>query len=407
MTWSEFPLGDALKVEHGFAFKSEFFRSEGRLLVVTPGNFLEPGGFRVRLGKERYYVGDFPERYLLEKDDLVIAMTEQGEGLLGSAARIPADDGFLHNQRIGLVKLINSTLLEKKFAYWLFNSHGVRAQIRGSASGTKVRHTAPERVHKVRVRVPAVDSQAQIAALLDAYDNLIENNRRRIALLEESARLMYREWFVHLRFPDHAQVTHENGKPQGWRQYSFDDVVDAVGGATPSTARSDFWDGDVVWLTPTDVTRNDCLYLPTSSRKITQAGYDACSARLLPVGTIFMTSRASIGYFALMDQPACTNQGFISVLPKLPNSRNFFLFHLMSRVEEFEAKATGSTFKELSKKAFRDLTLLVPDAAVLAAFEVAVQPLIDQVINLKKQTARLNEARDALLPKLMSGEIAV
>ena len=120
-----------------------------------------------------------------------------------------------------------------------------------------------------------------------------------------------------------------------------------------------------------------------------------------------MTSRASIGYFALLDQPACTNQGFISVVPKLAHSRNFFLFHLMSRVEEFEGKATGATFKELSKKAFRDLTILVPDAEVLKAFEDAVQPVIDQVINLKKQNIRLTEARDALLPKLMSGEIAV
>jgi type I restriction enzyme S subunit len=259
----------------------------------------------------------------------------------------------------------------------------------------------------VEVRFPDIDSQRQIAEVLERYDDLIENNRRRIALLEESARLLYREWFVHLRFPGWAEVPVENGKPVTWKQCTFAEVVDAVGGATPSTTRPDFWDGEVIWLTPTDVTRNDCLYLPTSSRKISQAGYDACSATLMPAGTIFMTSRASIGYFALMDQPACTNQGFISVVPKLPHSRNFFLFHLMSRVEEFEAKATGATFKELSKKAFRDLTVLVPDGEVLAAFETAVQPLVDQVINLKKQTVRLTEARDALLPKLMSGEIAV
>lgn len=262
-------------------------------------------------------------------------------------------------------------------------------------------------LHQMSVSVPDVDTQVSIATVLLKYDDLIETNRRRIALLEESARLLYREWFVNLHFQGHQQAAWQNEVPEDWRRTTLGEVADAIGGSTPSTSRADYWDGDVVWLTPTDVTRNDCLFLPNSGRKITEAGYESCSTTLLPAGTIFMTSRASIGHFAILDQPACTNQGFIAVVPKVDASRNFLLFHLMSRVDEFESKATGTTFKELSKRAFRELPLLMPSQQVLNAFEETVQPIVEQVFTLKKQLVLLMGARDALLPRLMSGAIQV
>lgn len=100
--WKEIKLGEICSIKHGWAFKGEFFTDKGERIVVTPGNFFEQGGFRLQIGKEKFYSADFPKEYLLKKDDLVIAMTEQGEGLLGSPALIPTDYKFLHNQRIGL-----------------------------------------------------------------------------------------------------------------------------------------------------------------------------------------------------------------------------------------------------------------------------------------------------------------
>ena len=114
MMWRDLTLGEALKVKHGFAFKGEFFAPEGLLMVVTPGNFLEQGGFRVRLGKERFYTGEFPDDYVLSMGDLIVAMTEQGEGLLGSTARIPESQKYLHNQRIGLIQIVNHQLLRQR-----------------------------------------------------------------------------------------------------------------------------------------------------------------------------------------------------------------------------------------------------------------------------------------------------
>ena len=181
MSWHELQLGDAIHVKHGFAFKGGYFADDGTHVVLTPGNFHERGGFRLRPGKDRFYAGDIPESFILSEGDLIVAMTEQGPGLLGSSAIIPEDDRFLHNQRLGLVQITDSDLISKRFLFHLFNTTQVRAQISGSATGTKVRHTAPERIYRVKASFPRkVTEQIRIADVLDAYDDLIENNRRRI-----------------------------------------------------------------------------------------------------------------------------------------------------------------------------------------------------------------------------------
>lgn len=218
-------LGDGIHVKHGFAFKGEHFANAGKYMVLTPGNFLEKGGFRTREGKERYYHADFPEEYLLNEGDLIVAMTEQGEGLLGSAARIPAEGRYLHNQRLGLVQIVDGNLFDKSYLYWVFNSSGVRAQIRATATGAKVKHTAPERIKKVRISVPAIAEQKAIAQILDSYDDLITINQRRIVLLEEAARRLYREWFVYLRFPGHERAKVADGMPLGWERRPLSSVV--------------------------------------------------------------------------------------------------------------------------------------------------------------------------------------
>ena len=226
MSWREITLGEAIHVKHGFAFKGEFFSDSGESVVLTPGNFHEAGGFRLRPGKDRFYAGDIPEDYVLDENDVIVAMTEQGEGLLGSSALIPEGGKYLHNQRLGLIQNVDGSLLDKGFLYHLFNKRSVRGQIKGSATGTKVRHTAPERIYRVKVSVPSdVSKQKYIARTLFNYDDLIENNRRRIALLEASARLLYKERFVHLRFPGHEQITVVDGVPEGWERNALGDCV--------------------------------------------------------------------------------------------------------------------------------------------------------------------------------------
>ena len=401
-------LGDAIRVKHGFAFKSQYFSESGEFVVLTPGNFNEEGGFRLRPSKDRFYTGEIPEDYVLNEGDLIVAMTEQGPGLLGSAALIPESGKYLHNQRLGLIQEIDNKFLDKYFLYYLFNTRPVRGQISSSATGTKVKHTAPERIYRVKIVVPTdVNQQRRIASILSAYDDLIENNRRRIQLLEQAARLLYKEWFVHLRFPGHEHVKIKDGIAEGWERKKIADVCDTIGGGTPSTKVSDYWEGDITWVVPTDVTRNDCLVLLDSERKITEKGLRESSAQLVPANTILMTSRASVGFFALMDAEICTNQGFINIIPHDEEMRMYLLFNLMSRASEIRSNAKGTTYPEISKGRFRQMDVMIPARTLVVDFAQIASGIIRQVRSLKHSTLKLTQARDLLLPRLMNGEITI
>lgn len=263
-------------------------------------------------------------------------------------------------------------------------------------------------LHTLNVKAPGPEDQVAIASVLSAYDDLIDNNKRRIALLEEVARLLYREWFVHLRFPGHEHVKVIDGFPEGWQQRALGTVCRTVGGGTPSTSKPEFWaGGDIPWYTPTDVTRNGCLALLDSERKISDLGLRHSSAKMLPPQTILMTSRASVGFFGVIATPACTNQGFISILPNDKNSRMYLLLNLMHRVEEIRSHAGGTTYREISKSKFNALDVVFPDSRSLREFEERTTELHMQVRTLHMMNRQLSRARDLLVPRLMSGEISV
>jgi len=152
--WRQCKLGELLEIKHGFAFLGEHFADQGTHIVLTPGNFFDEGGFKHKGDKEKWYRGPIPSDYVLDAGDLIVAMTEQAEGLLGSSAIIPRSGLYLHNQRLGLVQLRDSEQADKHFVYYVFNSKPVRQQIRGSASGTKIRHTVPSRIADLKVSVP-------------------------------------------------------------------------------------------------------------------------------------------------------------------------------------------------------------------------------------------------------------
>ena len=259
-----------------------------------------------------------------------------------------------------------------------------------------------------QINIPAPHVQHRIADTLKAYDDLIENNRRRMALLEDAARQLYREWFVRLRFPGHEHSRITKGVPEGWERKRLGDVSDCVGGGTPSTSVSNYWDnGDVTWITPTDVTRNENLVLLDSEKKITEAGLKNSSAKIVPAHSVLMTSRASVGFFAVAGREVCRNQGFISVVAHDPMLWPYFLFHLSERVEEIRSMGSGSTYPEVSRGKFGEFEVLLPKRSLSTAFGKQATDLLSHIRILKQQNDKLRTARDLLLPRLMSGEIIV
>lgn len=198
--WEEKTLNEIIKIKHGFAFKSEYFSFEWNYVLLTPGNFYEKWGYRERWEKQKYYMGDFPESYILVEWDLLVAMTEQAPWLLWSPILIPEWDKFLHNQRLWLIGFIWERKLQNEFLFHFFNTKFVRREIHDSASGTKVRHTSPEKIGKVRISFPSLSEQSRIVAHLDAVRSKTERLEilytKKLASLDELKRSVLAEAFL-------------------------------------------------------------------------------------------------------------------------------------------------------------------------------------------------------------------
>lgn len=198
--WAEKPFSEICDIKHGYAFEGEFFSSAGEYVLLTPGNFYETGGYRDRGDKQKYYVGDIPRDYVLNEGDLLVAMTEQAAGLLGSPILVPESDKFLHNQRLGLVVKKPGVAWSNEFFFHVFNTKQVRQAIHESASGVKVRHTSPTKIGQVVVVFPSSVSEQEgivvkLAALTEETQRLESLYRQKLAALEELKKSLLHQAF--------------------------------------------------------------------------------------------------------------------------------------------------------------------------------------------------------------------
>ena len=189
-SWVEKPLSELCDIKHGYAFEGEFFRNEGEYVLLTPGNFYEIGGYRDRGEKQKYYIGDIPRDYVLAEGDLLVAMTEQAAGLLGSPILVPESEKFLHNQRLGLITPKPGRPWTNEFFFHVFNTQPVRKAIHASASGVKVRHTSPTKIGEVVVAFPtSLTEQKRIVSELASLDaetqRLAAIYQRKLAALDD------------------------------------------------------------------------------------------------------------------------------------------------------------------------------------------------------------------------------
>ena len=299
-------------------------------------------------------------------------------------------------------------LLDSSFLYtWMCSSFGYQS-MQNIAIGSAQKALTISALKDLSLIVPPIDIQHHIATILSRYDSLIENYQKQIKLLEEAAQRLYKEWFVDFHFPGHETTKIVDGVPEGWEKKKISDICQTVGGGTPSTKVAEYYDdGNIKWVTPTDITRSNCLCLFDTDKKITEDGLAHSSAKILPPETILMTSRASVGYFGIYDCEVCTNQGFISCIPNERSYQMYMLYNLMNRVEEIRQKAGGSTYLEISKSVFRDFDIVLPSCMVLETFQEQSHKMLDCMRQIAKQLRLLTEARDRLLPKLMNCEINV
>jgi type I restriction enzyme S subunit len=346
---------------------------------------------------------------LLEHGDLLFVRSNGNRNLIGRTVYIERPpfpvsySGFCIRARLNdpqsCLPRFYAYLMRTNIVRRVLSAQGGRANIASLNQGILARLDVP---------VPPLPVQTRIADILSAYDDLIENNNRRMALLEEAIHLLYREWFVYLRFPDHERVKVVDGVPEGWERTTVSEAFSYLGGGTPSRKVDQYWtNGTIDWFSPTDLTKSGSLWMEQSKEQISEFGLSKSSAKIFPPLSVMMTSRATIGAIAINTGEACTNQGFITCLPNERVPLHFLYCWLSANTENFIGRATGSTFKELSKRVFGKMDFTLPPRATSEEFEKEVEPYAQQTLNLQRQNQRLREARDLLLPRLMNGSIVV
>lgn len=347
---------------------------------------------------------------ILEVHDLVIATVgshpTQPNSVVGRATVIPDyAAGALLNQNAVCIRPKDQNL-DKRYLGYLGKSAELHNYIisvaRGAANQVRLAIGALKQFEFI---LPPLDTQRHIADILSAYDDLIENNRRRMALLEDAARQLYREWFVRLRFPGHEHTRITDGVPEGWDRSTAFSAMEVLSGGTPRTTVSDYWDGDLPFYTPKDAT--DTSYVIRTERSITELGLKNCSSRLYSTHTVFISARGTVGKLNLAARPMAMSQSCYALIGKEYVSQLFLFCALKEAIEYFKQHAVGAVFDAIVVDTFKLIPFTAPDVKLIRLFEDAVAPMFCQIANLMEQNEKLRTVRDLLLPRLMSQDIAI
>lgn len=392
----EYRLGDIITIKHGYAFDGEHIVQEDNgIVLVTPGNFRIGGGFQEE--KCKFYSGEIPDGYVLSSGDFIVTMTDLSKTIdtLGYSALVPESDNrvYLHNQRIGLVSFKANDCFPG-YIYFLMRTHPYQRFIANTSTGSTVHHTSPSKIYDYRFYAPSYEEQREIAERMFAYEKIIKNNQRQIKLLEEAAQRLYKEWFVDLRFPGHENTKITDGVPEGWRRERLVDLVDVqYGYAFDGSQFNATRNGMPIIRIRNIPSGNTCDY---TTEKV-DVQYVVHNGDIL----VGMDGEFHINSWSGSD--AYLVQRTCSFRPNKSSMKGYLLQAIYEPIKFFESTVVGATVAHLGKKHIDTISVLTcPDNLY-----VPFQKYYEQRQLLLNQNWLLTEARDRLLPKLMSGEIEV
>ncbi|MDE0456908.1 MAG: restriction endonuclease subunit S [Chromatiales bacterium] len=424
--WEVVPFADAIDFREGPGILAKDFREKGvpllrlrnieRPFVDLAGcNFLDPDMVESRWSHFRVVPGD------------LLVSTSGTLGRVSIATQASA--GSI--PYTGIIRMRPARVdVDAGFIRYFLMSPLFQLQAEASAAGSVLRHFGPSHLREMSFPVPSSNEQRTIAGVLGALDDKIEQNRRTARALERLARAIFRAWFVDFEpvkakaagaasfssmpqpdfdaLPTRFVDTDIGPVPEGWEVKAIGDVVTTKGGGTPSTKNPEYWDdGEHCWVTPKDMSRLSHPVLLDTERRITEAAVNSISSGMLPVGTVLMSSRAPVGYLAIAKVPTAINQGFIAMVCDGPLPSTYVLNWALTSMDAIKARASGTTFPEISKKNFRPLPVVLPQGNVIAAYQKTSDPLFDLLEACVKENLQLTQVRDFLLPQLLSGTVRV
>lgn len=354
------------------------------------------GSFELENVRQMRFESHELERYGLQFGDIV--MCEGGEP--GRCAIWRGQVSPMMFQK-ALHRIRPTADLDYRFLYYSFLNRGNNGGFDQYCTGSTIKHLPRQNLAKVEVEVPPLKIQKQIASVLSAYDDLIENNTRRIEILEEMARRLYEEWFVQFRFPGHEETSFKDGEggrvPEGWEIASLEEVVNLTMGQSP---KSEFYNDTGEGLPFHQGVTDFGDFFP--SNKI----YCTVESRIAEEGDILFSVRAPVGRINISKEKIVIGRG-ISALRSKTDHQVFLLSQLRYIFKEEDSIGNGAIFKAVTKKDMQSIKLLQPACDYIDRFELMADPLWRQIRVLSEKNSNLITQRDLLLPKLISGEIEI
>lgn len=391
MSYPVVRLGDYIDILSGFAFKSTEFVDCG-IPVIKIKNITPPV---VSLEDTSFVTDETAEqqkRYLLNYNDVLIALTgshiNQMASVVGRVARVKHDNPSLLNQRVGKIMIRDSYAACLEYIYYYLSQDSIKIQLASKAGGAANQaNISPNDIKDLLVPFPNIRIQEKIASILSSYDGLIENNRKQIKLLEEAAQRLYKEWFVDLRFPGYENTPIVDGLPEGWKTGTLSDVARFVRGKV--------------------ITKDQAVNgaVPVVAGGLEPAYYHNTANTVAPVVTV-SGSGANAGFTRMYYENIFASD--CSFVDNSGGNGVFFAYcFLKDEKTRIKALQKGSAQPHVYAKDLNAMELVIPDSTTIERFNKTVAPLFIKIGNCEKMMKDLGQARDRLLPKLMSGEMEI
>lgn len=393
--WEEILLAGFGAATSGTSIESEFCKN-GKYKVISIGSYSEDSlytdqGIRASLSSKT-------EARILNKNDLTMILNDKtlAGNIIGRVLLVDEDDSYVYNQRTQRIEPFSKN--DAQFLYQLLNAPLVREKIFKNSQGNTQIYVNWSAISKLKYLLPQKKEQTAIGNTFQKLDSLINQHQQKHDKLSSIKKAMLEKMFP--KQGDNTPEIRFKGFSGEWEEKELGtDVAEIIGGGTPSTSIPEFWGGNIDWYSPTEIGSNE--YADGSQKKITALGLKSSSAKVLPAGnTVLFTSRAGIGYMAILTKPGATNQGFQSFVVKEGFSP-YFLYSAGKIIKEYALKhASGSTFLEISGKQLGRMKILMPSTEEQTAIGNYFQKLDNLINQHQNQITKLNNIKQACLSKM-------
>ena len=396
MSYEKIEIGQLVALSQGFAINKKtnhHISDEPTNLHLLRIGDMKDGNFSI------FVKNTIPEKFIAKESDIIFTRT----GQVGLVFR--KQYGVVHNNCF-TVTTIDEDILLQEFIYYALQEKSFYEEAVSRATGAAQPDLSHGAFNSIQIYLPPIESQRKITNILNAYDILIENNKKQIKLLEEAAERLYREWFVDLHFPGYENTEIIDGVPEGWKKQKISEFGEIITGKTPSTTKKQYYGGNIPFVKIPDM--HNCVYPIVTEFTLTPEGANTQKNKFIPKNGIMVSCIATVGLVNIAIETCQTNQQINSIV--LNDEQDlYYTYFTMKRLKALleGVGSNGATMTNVNKTKFGNLEVLYPGNNLRKDYFDYCKPIFEKIYALSIGVHKLSQVRDGLLPKLMSGEIEV